>query len=473
MLAGFVVVWLLLSGWAAAHAVLHKRDPRSATIWVFVCFTLPLIGPWFYWGFGINRVQRQAVKHLGRRKRAFDLPHLVDAHRSIDEHPDAVGHLRSLRTVADRVTRMPMLAGNKIVPLHNGEQAYPRMLLAIREAERSVTLASYIFDWDEVGREFGQALAEAARRGVHVHVLVDGLGALGSFSRMGRLMLKSGVRVAAFFPLRFPFGRVRLNLRNHRKLLMVDGRIGFTGGMNISQRHLLHAPGPARVEDLHFEITGPVVSEMQHAFGEDWALVTDEVLEGEGYYPNLASTGPALCRGLSSGPDDDFEKTRWILLAAFASAARSVRIVTPYFIPSGGLVSAMAMASLRGVSITLLLPSVVDHTYMRWAADAYLWQLLRMGVRVVRRRPPFVHTKLLIVDDRWVLLGSANLDPRSLRLNFEFNVEAYDTALAGSLCTWLDELAAKGDEVTLDEVDARPTWQRLRDGVVKMASPFL
>jgi cardiolipin synthase len=473
IIVGVATACLALGAIAAGHAVMYKRDPKSAAIWVLVSLTLPIIGPWLYWGFGINRIERQAVEHLGRRDRPFDLPHLADAHGSPDLLGEAVGHLVSLRTVADRVTRLPLLPGNEITPLHNGEQAYPRMLEAIAGAERSVTLASYIFDSGEVGRDFAETLGRASQRGARVHVLVDGIGALGHFSRMGRLLLKAGAEVKAFFPLRFPFGRVRLNLRNHRKILVVDGHTGFTGGMNISARHLMERSTPKRVEDLHFKITGPVVAEMQHTFVEDWALVTNEALQGDAYFPELSATGPALCRGISSGPDEDFEDIHWILQAAFTSAQQSVRIVTPYFAPTSPLISGMAMAALRGIEITLILPSLVDRPYMRWAADAYLWQFLEHGVRVFRRPPPFVHTKLLIVDERWILLGSANLDRRSVRLNFEFNVEAYDVELARDLCKWLDGLIASAQPVTLQQVDSRPMWRRLRDGLAKVASPHL
>ena len=471
-LAGGILVWLLLGGWAAAHAIMFKRDPRSSAIWVLLSFLFPIAGPWLYWAIGVNRIERRALRHLGRR----DLPFSLTASWPSAASPDTTApcdSLYSLRSVADRVTRMPLLPGNQLEPLHCGEQAYPRMLAAIERAQNTVTLASYIFDGDEVGLQFVRVLAEAAKRNVRVHVLVDGIGALGSFSRMGRLLLNSGVQVAAFFPLRFPFGRLRINLRNHRKLLIVDGHTGFTGGMNISARHLVQRPEPGRSEDLHFQVTGPVVAEMQHVFVEDWLLATDQVLSGESYFPPLSTAGSAWCRGIVSGPDEDFEKIHWILLAALASAQQSIRITTPYFIPTNPLISAMALAALRGVTITLLLPSLVDHRYMRWAADAYLWQLLQRGVRIFRRPPPFVHTKLAIVDEQWTLLGSANLDRRSFRLNFEFNIEAYDPPLAATLAEWFDARAAESTAVTLEQVDSRPAWQRFRDGAAKLFSPYL
>jgi cardiolipin synthase A/B len=469
----FEAGWIGLSLFAAGHAIMFKRDPRSAAIWVFICLLLPFVGPWLYWVLGINRVERRAVRKLGRRGHPFEPDQLEQEHRRADPHHEAIGHLTRLRSVADHVTRLPMLPGNQIIPLHNGEEAYPRMLEAIENARRSVTLATYIFRWDDVGHQFVDALGKAADRGVRVHVLLDGIGALGSFSRMGRRLLKTGAEVASFFPLRFPLGRLRINLRNHRKILVADGRVGFTGGMNISADHLLSRQEPNSEEDLHFELTGPLVAEMQHTFVEDWSMATSQTLEGSDYFPNLKPTGKALCRGIPSGPDENFEIVHWILQAAFAAAEHSVQIATPYFVPTAPLLSAMSMAAMRGVDVKLFLPSTVDHRFMKWAADAFLWQLLERGIKVYRREGPFVHTKLMIVDQRWILLGSANLDRRSFRLNFEFNVEAYDTVLATELSEWLEGLVPFSVPVTLEEVDSRPKWKRLRDGFVKLFSPHL
>ncbi len=469
---GFVA-WLFLAGLAAGHAIMYKRDPRSSAIWVLLILLLPYAGPWLYWVLGINRLERRVARRLGRRGRPFDACDFPRTPNPPQDVRQAVGHLAPLLAVADRVTRLPLLPGNTIKSLHNGEQAYPRMLDAIRGAEKTVTLVSYIFDRDEVGFGFADALSEAASRGVRVHLLVDGLGALGNLSRMGRHLLKTKVETAAFFPLRFPFGRLRINLRNHRKLLVVDGHVGFTGGMNISRRHLLSDEKPGRSEDLHFEIAGPVVSELQHAFVEDWALATDKVLEGEEYFPVIGPCGSALCRGISTGPDEDMDMVHCILLAAIAAAKSVIYVVTPYFVPTMTLISALTLAALRGVRVVVLLPSEVDHRFLRWVADAYLWQLLEHGIEVYRRPPPFVHTKLVTVDDTWVLLGSANLDRRSFRLNFEFNVEAYDAALARELSAWLESLLPGSRRVTLEEVDSRSTAQRLRDGAFKLLSPHL
>lgn len=469
----FYLCWIILGLISAAHAAMFKREATSAALWVILTLLLPIAGPWLYWVFGINRIERRAVRRSIQKGRPCDIRETVYPSASDAEIAISIGHLHSLRSVADRVSRMPLMAGNTVKPLHCGEQAYPEMLNAIETATRSVTLASYIFDWDEVGRRFCEALCKAARRGVRVHVLLDGIGALGNFSRIGRRLLRDGAQVQPFFPLRFPLGRLRINLRNHRKILVVDGRIGFTGGMNISQRHMANQSDPNRVEDLHFRVEGPVVGQLQYTFCEDWFLACEQVLSDPDYFPTLDQCGKSVCRGIPSGPDEDLGRIYLFILAALEAARSSVRMVTPYFVPTSELTSAMIMASLRGVAVTLILPSVTDHVWMRWAADAQLWPLLERGVRVFHRPPPFVHTKLMIVDDQWMLLGSANLDRRSFRLNFEFNVEAYDQELAQAHSHWIDNFLPACTETTLEMMDGRSTFRRIRDGATRLFSPHL
>jgi len=470
---GFIVAWVALGLITGAHAVMYKRDSKGAALWVLLNFMLPIVGPWLYWVLGINRMKRPSFRRRARKKHRQRARTHVTAAARIGAAKLPSAELEPLRVIAERVTGLPLLPGNQIVPLHNGEQAYPEMLSAISGAKRNVTFANYIFDCDDVGKEFASTLGDAARRGVAVHLLMDGIGAVGHYSRIGRLLLKSGARVVSFFPLRFPLGRIRINLRNHRKLLVIDGEVGFTGGMNVSHRHSLRQKGANRVEDLHFQVAGPVVADMQQIFCEDWFLATGEALTSEAYFPVLHDAGSSMARVIASGPDENIEKFHLIAQAAFATAQRSVRVVTPYFVPSSALIAAMVMAALRGVEVTMILPSVTDIRFMRWAADAYLWELLQHGVRVFRRRPPFVHTKLMVVDDRWILLGSANLDRRSLRLNFEFNIEAYDAELGRSLGEWFDALLPRSKEVTFKAIEARPPLHRLRDGFVKLFSPHL
>ncbi|MRR38807.1 cardiolipin synthase, partial [bacterium] len=319
-------------------------------------------------------------------------------------------------------------------------------------------------------RRFITALAEAAARDVDVRIIIDGIGEKYSYPRARSLMEGTGIRVARFLPLR---QGIYLNLRNHRKMMIIDGERAFTGGMNIGDRHLVERPDPAVVKDLHFAVEGPVVGELQQIFLEDWHFVSGELLDSRRHFPPIAPAGNAISRAIGDGPDKEFRKLFLILMGALSCATRQVQIVTPYFIPDRALVAALVTTALRGVEVTLVLPEKNNLPFVHWATRSYLWELLQQGIRVFYQPPPFVHTKLFIVDGIWSLIGSANLDPRSLRLNFELNVEVYDREFAGTLTKHVAGVLARSREVTLAQMDGRPLPEKLRDGVAKLFSPYL
>jgi cardiolipin synthase len=254
--------------------------------------------------------------------------------------------------------------------------------------------------------------------------------------------------------------------------LIVDGPAGFTGGMNIGDRHLAERNNPRRVVDIHFRVEGPVVKQMQEAFLEDWQFTTGEAIPEMGYPEGIAES-KAFCRGISAGPNEDFEKLTWIVIGALDCARRHVRIMTPYLIPDRALISAINAASLRGVTVEILLPGKNNLPYVAWATQAYLWELLRYGTLIYFQPPPFIHSKFLLVDDHYSLIGSANLDPRSLRLNFEFNLEVYDRELNASLARHFDDLRQQARGTSLEEVDGRSLPVKLRDTSAKIFSPYL
>jgi cardiolipin synthase len=264
-----------------------------------------------------------------------------------------------------------------------------------------------------------------------------------------------------------------VNMRTHRKILVADGRVGFTGGMNIRQGHCMKRNARRPVQDLHFRVEGPVVTQLQEAFADDWLFTTAEILKGEGWFPRLERVGGVLARGVTDGPDEDFEKLRWTLLGALAQARTSIRIVTPYFLPDPALTSALNLAAMRGVVVDIVLSSANNLPFVQWASRAMWWQVLEHGCRIWLTPPPFDHSKLMLVDGCWVLLGSANWDPRSLRLNFEYNVECYDIDLTRRMEKIVQSKIRAAHEVTLNEVDKRPFASKLRDGIARLATPYL
>lgn len=467
-LAGMAVAAAL---WAASHALLNKRDPRSALVWISISLTLPLFGPLAYWLLGINRISRKAHR-LHRRARPaepFSAAPPLPACTSL--FPESCAGLINLEVLADRVVRTRTSGGNRFELLINGEEAYPAMLAAIGKARSSVHLCSYIFDGDKIGSRFVEDLAAAAARGVEVRVIVDAMGERYSKVTARRALRGSGVDVRPYLPLyRAPF----INLRNHRKLLLVDGAVAFTGGMNIRSSHCLTTARPGHgASDLHFQVSGPVVNDLQRAFLEDWYFVSEQWLDDARYFPDLPPSGPALARVIADGPDREFRKLEWIIHGALATAVKRVRIMTPYFIPDRSMITALITAALRGVAITIVLPQQNNLPFVAWASRASYWELIKNGITILEQPPPFSHSKLLLVDDLWCLIGSANLDTRSLRLNFELNMSIFDQTLAADLNRHFEATVAQSHLMTLAEMDARPLLIKLRDSAARLFSPYL
>ncbi len=447
-------VLALASCLSAAHALLFKRSPVAAWSWIVCCLSLPLAGPLLYWTFGRNRIRTGALPRSGR------------------SCPEELAHSHHLRSLSDRVTRHPLTGDNSVRALVNGEQAFPAMLEAISQAKQSISLATYLFQSDSVGTQFVEALGQARERGVDVRVLVDGLGEWYSRPRISAPLRSRGIRVQRFLPPTLLHPHLHLNLRNHRKLLLIDEARGFTGGMNLSRKHLGQddtVRHPAL--DIHFEIHGPVVRQMQEVFEEDWRFVTGE--PGVSDPSPSVGTGPAYCRAVPAGPNEDFQRLHWLILGLVNSAQKRVRIMTPYFVPHRELISSLVTAVLRGVEVEILLPSKNNLPLVAWAGRSFLWELVQYGVKVGYQPPPFHHTKILLIDDDYSLVGSANLDPRSLRLNFEFNLEAFDESLARTLHQHFETCFDQARSVRVEDLESRPLLLRMRDSLAKLASPFL
>lgn len=458
---------------ASAHVVVRKRDVRAAIGWVGLIWLVPFFGVVLYLAFGLNRIRMRATAlHQVRRRMPILTPAALSIAR-IGTSSEVAAELAPLARLGEKLSGRPLLRGNEITILENGDEAYPAMLDAIAGARRTIALSSYIFGDDRAGVRFVEALAAAGKRGVEVRVLIDGFGARYTFPPVHRRLRRAGVRSELFLPRVQEAGLAFFNLRNHRKVLTVDGRVAFTGGMNIQARNL-HADTPPRmVRDLHFRIEGPLVAQLQETFAEDWAFTTRELLDGAGWFPSLAEVGETTARVISDGPDGDIEILRTVILGALSTARESVRIVTPYFLPDPGMISALAVAALRGVKVDIVIPSQVNIPIAGWAATAQLWQVLQPGCRVFLTPLPFDHAKIMVVDRKWALFGSTNWDPRSLRLNFELDVETYCDALAIELDGLVDERIAGARELTLEQVDARALPIKIRDGIARLFSPYL
>lgn len=461
----------------ATHVLLTKREVRSAIGWMGVIWLTPLLGSLLYMLFGVNRIQRRA------QKLRADLPEMKsvpsDAAVPADQVRGRLGidsaHLEQLVQAVGIVTGRPLLAGNKVDPLNSGEVCYPAMLEAIAGAKRSVAFSSFIFDNDRAGAMFLEALRDAHQRGAEVRVLIDAVGSRYTFPSIIGKLRRAGLNVARFLPTLVPGSFRYANMRSHRKVMVIDGRVGFTGGMNVREGCLLKLePTPRHlVQDLHFRIEGPVVADLQHVFVEDWLFSTGELLEGDVWFPPLEPQGETLARGVADGPDEDLDKLPLTILGALSCAQHKVRIVTPYFLPDEPITTALNVAAMRGVEVDIVLPRENNQMLVAWAMNATLPHVLERGCRVWFSPPPFDHTKLMLVDGLWTLLGSANWDARSLRLNFEFNVECYDRVLTASMEELVREKIAASQRVLSSDLDGRLFPLRLRDNFARLMTPYL
>jgi len=453
--------------------LLYKRDPRAALGWVSVCLFFPVLGPVLYYMFGVNRIQTQARKLAHQRPFRLQVGFergSIDASEPVDP-PDLSSPLDRIMHASDRVTSRPLTDNNSVTMLHNGEQAYPAMLAAIDAANEEVLMVTYLFDTDSIGESFISALIAAHRRGVVVHVIVDGIGELYSWPRASRRLLKEGVSVARFLPPRLFPPALSINLRNHRKILVVDGELGFTGGMNISARHLLESDNKQLTVDLHFGVRGPVVSQLRDVFVEDWRFITSTNLPVSNSQPS--PQGHVYCRSVTDGPNGDLDKIALILMAAISAAMHSVSIVTPYFLPSREMIACLQSAALRGVDVAIILPMKSNIRIVDWATRNLLWELLQHNVKIYYQAPPFAHSKLFVVDDQYAQVGSANIDARSLRLNFELNLEMHDSACVKELADYCRSLRQNATRVSLSDVDERSLVIRIRDSICWLFLPYL
>ncbi len=471
----FIFIHFILAPAAVGHALIYKRDSRAAFGWIAVCVVFPLFGPFLYFLFGINRVRTRARKLHGRPRFRFwiEWERTEESISELGSISDVPAEYRCFARISDMVAHRPVTYDNQLNILHNGEQAYPAMLAAIKESRHTVYLSTYIFETNAVGRQFIDALAAAAKRGVDVRVIIDGMGEKYSLPWAGALLTRAGVRTARFLPPRLWPPQIHLNLRNHRKILVTDALIGFTGGMNIGGRHMVSATDPqSRVADVHFCMEGYIVAQLQQIFLENWGFITGEVPPASSN-PLTGKGDPAICRAIVNGPDEDFEKLATILTGAMSAAQHSVLIMTPYFLPSREMIGAMQAAALRGVEVNVVLPGKNNLPFIHWATQNMLWELIQYQIKVWYQPPPFNHSKLFVVDDCYSHIGSANLDPRSLRLNFELVVEVMDSAFAHKIAGHIRNTIKQSRQVTLEAVDGRSLPVRLRDSFTWLFSPYL
>ncbi|QJD69499.1 cardiolipin synthase B [Xanthomonas campestris pv. badrii] len=362
-----------------------------------------------------------------------------------------------------------ILPGNRIDVLNNGHEIFPAMLAAIRSAQRTITFETYIYWSGEIGREFSDALSERARAGVAVRVTIDWGGSLKMDHALVDTMTEAGVEVHRYRPLAW-YNLHRVNNRTHRKLLVIDGRIGFTGGVGVADQWMGDAQDPEHWRDTHYRIEGPVVAQVQTAFNDNWIKTTGRVVNGAQYYPALEAAGDSDAQLFVASPAGGSESMHLMYLVAIAAACNTIDLAAAYFVPDALITRSLLEARSRGVSIRVLLPGKhIDAVSVRLASKASWEPLLQAGIEIHEYQPTMLHTKLLIIDGLLVSVGSTNFDIRSFRLNDEASLNIYDTTLAARMTEVFERDLQRAEQYTLERWRARPLRQKLGE---KLVFPF-
>lgn len=482
------VLHALIFSLVCLHCLRSVREPRSTLLWIFIAWSLPFFGALLYVMLGSNRVsakvwhkQRSDLSFLNARRRhdsdSYPFAYWRELRRASIDRPQDPG-LMGINDVLDRLTpEHPLIDGNAVTSYVDGPEAYPPFFEACRSARQHIHLQSYIIGNDPVGRELMDVLVERAAAGVKVRVLYDQFGSAGArltgfFLRYRRV---PNLRVVGFTQVNPIKRQFQINLRNHRKILVVDGEVAFTGGMNL---YWPHRPldGRLPIRDYHFRVQGPIVHELQYTFLRDWYYMTDEDpanLLSRPHFPRIEPAGKTPLRIINGGPTGENEAQCDAFFSVIAAAREQILLVTPYFLPPEDQLRALRAAALRGVDVRLLLPQRGNHISVHYAARAVYDTVLSAGVRIFLRRPPFIHAKALIVDAQISIIGTANFDNRSLKLNYETNLVAFDTVFGSELKRIVLDDFAQADELDLAAWRRRPPGAILVENLFNLMSPSL
>jgi len=453
---------------AVPHVLLSGKRPVSMLIWIGVVLLFPGAGLLAYLVIGSDRIRRRRFERRRRRRGPQAAPQRREA-----AIPDlGLDDRRLLRAVA-RLCEHPLTSIQSITPYFSGKDYYPDLIAAIDGAREFVHTEIYFWRNDELGRRVLEAHAAAARRGVDVRVLVDEIGSIELRESFFAPLREAGGRFSWFYTFHPRRNRYFFNLRNHRKLQIIDGRTAFVGGINIGAEYAGEDPAFGDWQDLQLRVEGDVVNHLQEVFRHDWYFATEENLPPERYDRPAAEAGATPAVVVESGPDTRKGMALKALLTVIGHATERLELMTPYFVPEPDLVSALEIAAAKGVAVRLMISRKSDFRILVDIGRSFYDDLLRAGVAIHEYTRAMNHTKLAVADGRWVLAGSANLDARSMNLNFEVGILARAPELGDRLGTHIDRLFAEAVPIDPHRFARRSTWQRLKQGALRLWAPLL
>ncbi|KIO43123.1 MULTISPECIES: cardiolipin synthase [Sanguibacteroides] len=458
--------------------IMENRSPVRTLAWMLVLSLIPGIGLLFYIYFGMNyrRIKMFSMKGLGDFKW---LQYMSEDQKQRIKKTELLKRedmetVKRLMTLLLNNSKALLSRNNTVDILNNGEETFKAIFLAISKAKKYIHLEYYIIEKGELGERLKNILIKKATEGVEVRVIYDDVGSWKLPKSYIREMQAAGIQIYPFLPVRFPLFTNKVNYRNHRKIVVVDGEVGFLGGLNFADRYLHGLPGIGIWRDTHLKVRGEAVTSLQVVFLIDWYFVRQELLlNKEAYLPNKGAEGSVIMQAVSSGPDSDWTSIQQAYFTLINMAKKYVFISTPYFMPGETTINSLKTAAMSGVDVRIMIPYKSDSLLTYWCTRSYVEELLEAGVRVFRYRKGFNHSKLIIIDGLVSSVGTANMDIRSFEQNFELNMIIYDRNVSRKLATdFINDLKGSG-EISIQQWKFRPKKDKIKESLARLFAPLL
>ncbi|MBN1822096.1 MAG: cardiolipin synthase [Prolixibacteraceae bacterium] len=470
-------IFLLTSIAIAVIIVLEKRSPFKTAAWILVLVLIPVLGLIFYLFFGQDYrkrkiFSRKGLFELGKLRILISKQLRQINKKNFNFHQVPEGNEKLISLLLKNSNAL-LTTGNKAKILNNADATFNEIFASIEKAKHHIHLEYYIIENDEIGNRLKQLLIKKRREGVEVRIIVDDVGSWGLKKKFFRSLISEGIEIYPFMKVRFPRLTSKLNFRNHRKIAIIDGKTGFTGGINFADRYLKGIKKIGLWRDTHLKIEGDAVACLQVIFAADWFFVSGQNIEGKNYYTPFTEGQGIPIQIASSGPDSDWESIGQAFFSAIAGATKSVYITTPYLIPPQYILSALKTAALGGIDVQIIIPEKSDARFSKWCSFSFVQELLEAGVRMFFYQGGFIHSKLLMVDSALCSIGTTNLDFRSIETNFEVNAFIYDESFTKKLERFYKDDVAKSREIFLDEWQKRKLYKKIQESFAHMFSPLL
>ncbi|OXX84512.1 cardiolipin synthase [Paraclostridium benzoelyticum] len=490
LVLSYVGISYLASIVVAINIILENRDPAKTMAWLLIFMVLPGIGLVIYGVLGRNIRKRKIFKtqklatdikennlfeNLRSIEELVDLEQEAIKNKELSKLDDSEGLKKKVISLLLNTGKFPFTANNKVEIFIDGNEKFERLIKDIEEAKEHIHLEYFIIKDSEIGKKIKDLLIKKAREGLSIKILYDDVGCWRFWfhRKFFKEMKKEGIEIVPFLPAKFPLMGGKINYRNHRKIVIIDGCIGYTGGINIGDEYMGKNKKFGYWRDTHIRIEGSSVYMLQMVFLIDWYYTTQKSVFDEKYFPKLDYKGNSMIQVVATGPDSDWEAIHYAYFSAICNAKERVYIETPYFIPDESLLRALKSAALRGVDVRIIFPGIADHKIVHQASYSYFDDILRSGGKVYLYKKGFIHAKVVIIDDKIASTGSANMDLRSFMLNFEINAFMYDEQIVKKITDDFHEDLTDSKEIYLNDFEKRPLIKKWVESVARLFSPIL